>query len=133
MPPTICLAIAIALGVPADPRPSWRPDFAPNTPPRAEPRPEAGDRGLDAPSSPFGARTGQIVLRGCINRPEAVQRLSAQGYGLASADMTDDGKFYERWTRPDGRWESGVADPVTGLYCPLFGGPGWLPFVPADR
>ncbi len=129
MTPTICLAIAIALGVPADPRPSWREDFAPN-PPMINPRPRAD---VDAPVSPFGERTGQIVLRGCINKPEATQRLAGQGYGLATADMTDDGKFYERWTRPDGRWESGVADPVTGLYCPLFGGPGWLLFVPADR
>lgn len=125
MTPVICLAVALAIGVPADPRPSWRNDFAP-----IRPQPKAR---VEDEASPFGDRTGQLTLRGCINRPEAAHRLQANGYLLVTADMMDDGKFYERWTRPDGRWESGVADPVTGLYCPLFGGPGWLLFVPADR
>lgn len=129
MTPTICLAIAIALGVPADPRPGWREDFAP-IPDQARPRPRAD---VDGPASPFGERTGQIVLRGCLNRPEGEAKLRAQGFGRVTADLTQDGRFYERWVHPDGRWESAVADPVTGWFCPLFHGPAWGYFVPADR
>lgn len=123
---SICLALALAINQPVDLRPSWRSDFAPLAP---APRPSLQDQ----PPLPFGDRTGQLTLRGCFGQPEAQDKLRRGGYRRMTADVTDEGKLYERWGTPDGRWESGVADPASGLYCPLFKGPGWLYFVPADR
>lgn len=127
MSPTICLAIALAIGIPADPRPSWRNDFAPS-PPVVNPRPPE-----PAEPSPYGVQTGQIMLRNCWPRGAGVDRLHEQGYRRLSADMLNDGSIYERWGHADGAWNATVTLPERGIICPLFAGPAWRDFAVPDR